>query len=74
MVVKRIYAELRCLSGDQDARGVYAIDEVLRGASMYRLWLAANRCSYNKCRHSESVEPPVLGTTAGVWRNQLLAH
>jgi len=72
--VKRIYAELRSLWGDQDARGIYAVDEVLGGASMYRLWLAADRCSYSKCRHSEAVERPVPGTTDGAWRNQLLAR
>jgi hypothetical protein len=74
MAVKRIYAELRRLWGDQDARSIYTIDEVLGCASMYRLWLAADHCSYGRCRHSEAVELPVPGTTGGVWHNQLLAR
>jgi hypothetical protein len=74
IAVKRIYAALRRLWGDEDIRGMYAIDEVLGNSSTYRLWLAANRCSYAKCRHSEAVELPVRETTDGAWPDQFLAR
>jgi hypothetical protein len=72
MAVKRIYAELRCEWGDEDIRGIYAIDEVLGSSSTYRLWLAANRCSYGKCRHAEAVERATPGTSDRTWRMRLL--
>lgn len=34
---------------DQDGRGVYAIDEVLGLASVYRLWQSATRCWAPRC-------------------------
>jgi hypothetical protein len=74
VAVKRIYAALRSLWGDEDIRGSYAIDEALGSASIYRLWLAANRCSYGKCRHREAVKPGLPRPSDGAWRSQLLAR
>lgn len=72
VAVKRIYSDLRALWGDQDSRGVYAIDEVLGSASLYRMWLAANRCSYPACVHAENVADAADNTSALTWRNSLL--
>ena len=52
LAVKQVYSELLALWGDQDSRGIYSIDEALGTSSMYRLWVAANRCSYRACRHA----------------------
>jgi hypothetical protein len=54
IAVRSIYSQLRALWGDQDGRGVYSIDETLGSASMYRLWQAANRCTYSACPHGTS--------------------
>lgn len=56
LAVKQVYTQLLALWGDQDSHGVYSIDEILGTASVYRLWLAANRCSYRACVHTS--EPP----------------
>jgi hypothetical protein len=71
LAVKRVYTELLGLWGDYDLRGVYTIDEVLGGASVYRLWLAVNRCAWSKCDHGEAAHPP---TPRGqvTWHDRLL--
>jgi hypothetical protein len=51
IAVKQVYRQLRELWGDDDTRGIYAIDEVLGSAAVYRLWTDADRCTWADCRH-----------------------
>jgi hypothetical protein len=50
--VKQIYADLRALWGDSDTRGLYTIDDVVSSASVYRMWLDAQRCTWDHCQHN----------------------
>jgi hypothetical protein len=50
--VKQVYAELREMWGDEDRRGMYSIDEVLGEVTVYRLWLDASRCTWDRCHHN----------------------
>lgn len=43
--LKQAYAGL----DEEDQRGVYSIEEALGDASLYRLWLDANRCGGPHC-------------------------
>ena len=78
LAVKEIYSELRVLWGDQDSRGVYTIDEALGTPTLYRLWLAANRCSYPACRHAADSPPDresrLTGTGSVAWHRELLGR
>lgn len=56
-IVRDVYRELLGATRDgqyalheADGHGVYAIDEVLGGAGLYRLWLSADRCADPRCR------------------------
>jgi hypothetical protein len=81
--VRRIYTDLRDLWGDQDSRGAYGVEEVLRSPSMYRLWLDARRCGYAGCNHHDqpSAAEPASGEaqpiawhgTDAEWRDLQLA-
>lgn len=78
LAVKQIYTELLALWGDQDKRGMYTIEEALGTPSLYRLWFAANRCSYRLCRHAAESAPdrenrlPGIGNIA--WHRELLGR
>jgi hypothetical protein len=77
VAVKRIYSELRALWGDQDCRSAYTVEEALGSVSLYRLWLAANRCSYAECTHTEvrsraGSRDAAAGSVA--WHRQLLGR
>ena len=78
LAVKQIYSELLALWGDQDSRGIYSIDEALSTPSMYRLWLAANRCSYRACRHAAESRPDRENRSPGnghiSWHRELLGR
>jgi hypothetical protein len=52
IAVKQVYSQLRELWGEDDARGVYAIDEALGSAAMYQLWCTAGQCTWDNCRHA----------------------
>ena len=54
--VQRIYQELRQLWGSYDSQGAYGIDEALGSASVYSLWLDAERCAYRRCQHAPSAD------------------
>jgi hypothetical protein len=77
IAVKRIYSDLRALWGDQDSRNAYTVEEALGSASMHRLWLAANRCSYAACRHAEirsrADSRDAVGSSVA-WHRQLLGR
>jgi hypothetical protein len=49
--VKQVYGELREMWGDSDTRGMYSIDDVLGSIDVYRLWVDAARCTWERCRH-----------------------
>jgi hypothetical protein len=49
--VKQVYAELREMWGDSDTRGMYPIDDVLGSTTVYRLWIDAERCTWERCKH-----------------------
>ena len=51
--VKQVYVELRALWGEADTRGMYSIDDVLGSMSVYRFWLDAGRCTWDRCRHTD---------------------
>ena len=79
LAVKQIYNDLRELWGEQDSRGVYTIDEALGTPSLYRLWLAANRCSYRACKHAaespSDCERSMADNRASIrWHRQLLGR
>jgi hypothetical protein len=59
-IVRDIYRSLlgtttgtRFTLGDADARGDYAIDEVLGDIDLYRLWRSANSCGHADCHQHE---------------------
>ena len=50
------YRALRAICGDQDARGVYTIEEALGSASLHRFWMEAVYRSDRSCQNVE-VQP-----------------
>ncbi len=52
VAVKQVYSQLRELWGDEDQRPVYSIEEALGSMPVYRLWCNANRCTWERCRHT----------------------
>ncbi len=70
LAVKNIYTELESISGDQDSRGVYSIDEVLGIAPLYGLWLSADACSYPACQHAEQMQRAANPRRAADWHRQ----
>jgi hypothetical protein len=60
VIVRDIYRSLlgttsgtRFTLGDTDARGVYAIDDVLGDIELYRLWRSANGCGDPGCQQHQ---------------------
>jgi hypothetical protein len=56
VIVRDVYRQLlgrtsgrEFVLNEADGRGVYSIDEVLGGLSMYRLWRSANGCGLPDC-------------------------
>jgi hypothetical protein len=61
--VREIYTELRRLWGATDSVGVYTVADALGAVEVYRLWLAADRCSDDGCRHEEQAGMGDQGST-----------
>ncbi|MDQ6669361.1 MAG: hypothetical protein M3069_01110 [Chloroflexota bacterium] len=58
-IVRDIYRSLlgttthsRFALNDEDAVGVYSIDEALGGLELYQLWRNANSCGLKTCTHA----------------------